>query len=294
MQQPVADRGASTAEVQVRSLDAHGDERRRDVIAVEEPLEIRIATGRAAKRAQRSVSVTMRTPGHDFELAVGFLFTEGIVTAAGQVQAVDFCGPAPPGKVQSNIVRVDLRPEVVVDLARLQRNFFSTSSCGICGKASLDALDMEGCPLLDPERPRIPAGLVHALPGRLREAQAVFDRTGGLHAAGLFDVSGALVLCREDVGRHNAVDKVIGAQVLAGLTPLSDHVLVVSGRVSFEILQKALAGGIPVVVAVGAPSSLAVETAERFGFTLIGFARDGRYNVYAGEQRLEREGASEC
>ncbi len=283
-----ADRGESTARVSVLALDHAGETRRQDLIAVEEPMEIRVASGPPGERRARSVSVTMRTPGHDFELAVGFLFAEGLLRSRADIDDIAFCGPAPPGKPQSNIVRVELVAGVALDLVTLQRNFYSTSSCGICGKASLDALQLDGFGALDPERPRLRAEVVHTLPDRLRAAQAVFDVTGGLHAAGLFSADGSLLACREDVGRHNAVDKLIGAQLLGERMPLADLALVVSGRVSFEILQKALSAGIAMIIAVGAPSSLAVEMAERFGMTLVGFARDRRFNVYAGEQRIAR------
>lgn len=284
-----ADRGQSTAAVVVRALDADGESTRDDTIAVEEPMEIRIESGPPDRRHTRSVSVTMRTPGHDFELAVGFLFSEGLLGSAADLCGIEFCGPPPPGKPQSNIVRVELASTMELDLVKLQRNFYSTSSCGICGKASLDALSFEGFAALKPGEPRISASVVHRLPERLREAQAVFALTGGLHAAGLFAPDGALIACREDVGRHNAVDKLIGSRVMLEEVPLSDQILAVSGRVSFEILQKALAAGVPMIVAVGAPSSLAVEMAERFGMTLVGFARDERFNVYAGEGRIVRE-----
>ncbi len=284
--QAKADRGQSTQEVTVQSLDVTVTEKREDVVAVEEPMEIRVQTGPEGQRRTRSVSVTMRTPGHEFELAVGFLYSEGLLPAADVVKHIAFCGPPPPGKPQSNIVRVELDASVELDLVKLQRNFYSTSSCGICGKASLDALNFEGFAKLDPARLRVRAEVVHGMTKKLRDAQSVFDRTGGLHAAGLFDTDGHLSTCREDVGRHNAVDKAIGDRVLAGATPLSDTILVVSGRVSFEILQKALAAGIPMIIAVGAPSSLAVEMAERFGMTLVGFARDDRFNIYAGDQRI--------
>jgi FdhD protein len=217
---------------------------------------------------------------------VGFLFAEGLLTRAAEVQNIEFCGPPAPGKPHSNIVRVELTSEVQLDLIKLQRNFYSTSSCGICGKASLEALDFEGYRAAAAGVPQVSTEVVHGLPDTLRRAQAVFDLTGGLHAAGLFDTAGTLLACREDVGRHNAVDKLIGAQVLEERTPLASLILVVSGRVSFEILQKALAAGLPMIVAVGAPSSLAVEMAERFGMTLVGFARDRRFNVYAGADRL--------
>ena len=284
----VDDLGESVVSVAVRPMSA-GDaaELRDDVVAVEEPMEIRVMSG--PDRRTKSVSVTMRTPGHDFELAVGFLYAEGLLRNEREIDAIAFCGPPPPGKAQSNIVRVELDPRVDLDLVKLQRNFYSTSSCGICGKASLDALDFEGYEAPPAGKPEVAASVIHGLPARLRDAQGVFDRTGGLHAAGLFDAEGNLLVCREDVGRHNAVDKLVGAQVLAGAMPLFDRVLVVSGRVSFEITQKALAAGVSCLVAVGAPSSLAVEMATRFGMTLVGFARDGRFNVYAGPERIREE-----
>ena len=282
--------GEETTAVAVSAVDRDGVRQRSDLVAVEEPLEIRLAyRGLLAEPTTRSIAVTMRTPGHDFELAVGFLFAEGIVADASAIADVTFCGPPPPDRPQSNIVRVTLHDEVAVDLKRLQRNFFSTSSCGICGKASLDALDFEGGPTLAHGEPIVGARVIHELPERLRRDQGVFDATGGLHAAGLFTAEGELLACREDVGRHNAVDKLVGAQILAGEASLANRVLVVSGRVSFEILQKALAASLPIVVAVGAPSSLAVKLAERFGITLVGFARDGRFNIYGGDQRIARD-----
>ena len=280
------DQGNSTADVAVHEYGATSGLSRSDTIAVEEPMEIRVQTEVDGKRPARSVSITMRTPGHDFELAVGFLYGEGLISSPDDVKHIAFCGPPAPGKPHSNIVRVELNSHVQLDLVKLQRNFYSTSSCGICGKASLDALDFDGFEMTAAKHPMVDVDVVHLLPERLRARQPVFDLTGGLHAAGLFDATGVLVDSREDVGRHNAVDKLIGAQVLAGNAPLSEQLLVVSGRVSFEILQKALAASIPVVVAVGAPSSLAVEMAKRFGMTLIGFARDNRFNVYCGHDRI--------
>jgi len=284
------DRGEATTRVAIRALDAGGETAREDTIAVEEPMEIRVSSGPEGERRMRSVSVTMRTPGHDFELAVGFLRGEGLLTRRDQLVEIALCGPPPPGRAQSNIVRVTLAQDVELDLVKLQRNFYSTSSCGICGKASLDALDFEGYQAADPARLRVAAEVVHGMPAALRSAQEAFDLTGGLHAAGLFRADGTLDLCREDVGRHNAVDKLIGRRFLDGRLELADHILMVSGRVSFEILQKALSAGIPAIVAVGAPSSLAVELAERFSMTLIGFARDRRFNVYAGASRVVRGG----
>lgn len=278
--------GESDRTVRVRRVSTESARPADDLVAVEEPMEIRVAFGPEDSRAARSLSVTMRTPGSDFELAVGFLFTEGILTEAVQVRSVEFCGPPVPGRRTSNIVRVDLAPDVKVDLERLQRHFFTTSSCGICGKASLDALHVHGIETTHPDRPCVDGEVIRGLPGRLREGQALFDRTGGLHAAALFEPDGTRLALREDVGRHNAVDKLLGWAFREGRTPLVDRLMVVSGRASFEILQKALVAGVPILVAVGAPSSLAVEMAERFGMTLVGFASDRRYNLYSGAQRI--------
>jgi FdhD protein len=251
---------------------------RTDALAAEEPLEIRV---QSPGQEQRSVAVTMRTPGGDFELAVGFLFTEGLI-APGDVHRVAYCDTLPGEDQRYNIVSVTLDRPFDHDL--LKRNFYATSSCGVCGKAALDDIEVRCRPVGD--GPEVPAETILALPDRLRKAQKVFDRTGGLHAAGLFTADGALVSVREDVGRHNAVDKVIGEQVLAGQVPLSEHILQVSGRLSFEIVQKAAVAGIPIVSAVSAPSSLAVEAGERFGMTLVGFVRDDRLNVYSQPERI--------
>jgi FdhD protein len=251
-----------------------------DALAVEEPLEIRLEAAAGGRAVRQTISVTMRTPGHDVELAVGFLFTEGIVRDRAQIEQVGHCGLA------ANVVRVRLTADADVDLARLERHFYTTSSCGVCGKTSIDALRTTSRYGITPGRPVVDPKLINRLPRAVRAAQTVFDRTGGLHASALFDVDGRLHCLREDVGRHNALDKVIGAELLAGHLPASDRVLVVSGRASFELVQKAVMGGIPVVVAVGAPSSLAVDLAVRTGMTLVGFARDGRFNVYAGGERV--------
>ncbi len=260
--------------------------KRDDLLAVEEPMEIRVGFGPRERRTARSLSITMRTPGNDFELAAGFLYTEGILKDRSQIDSIEFCGPAVPGRETSNIVRVDLAAGVELDMKSLERHFYTTSSCGICGKASLDAVQVKGIDPLPGGEPRFRRGDVHELPDKLRAAQPVFDRTGGLHAAGLVTPDGDLVEIREDVGRHNAVDKLIGRRFLDGEAPLSGFGMVVSGRASFEILQKALVGGIPLIVAVGAPSSLAVEMADRFGMTLVGFASAARFNVYSGGDRI--------
>jgi FdhD protein len=257
-----------------------GDGRRRtaDQLATEEPMEIRVD---APGLEQRRVAVTMRTPGHDFELAAGFLFTEGIVSAQADVNRVRYCD-VPREEQQYNVVTVDLRRPYDPDL--LQRNFYTTSSCGVCGKASLDSIAVR-CEAVA-EGPQVAESVIVALPDRLREAQRVFDRTGGLHAAGLFDASGTLLELREDVGRHNAVDKLVGRALLAGDLALSERVLMVSGRLSFEIVQKAAVAGIPIVCAVSAPSSLAVDTGRRFGMTLVGFLRGSRFNIYTNAERI--------
>ncbi|HET6713884.1 MAG TPA: formate dehydrogenase accessory sulfurtransferase FdhD [Actinomycetota bacterium] len=251
---------------------------RPDSLATEEPMEIRVqGPGQQAE----PVAVTMRTPGADYELAVGFLFTEGLI-APGQVTRVAYCDDLIGEEQRYNVVTVTL--DRVFDHDLLRRNFFATSSCGICGKTALDDVEVRCAPVAD--GPVVPADVLATLPDRLRSNQRVFDRTGGLHAAGLFTPDGELLTLREDVGRHNAVDKVIGEHVLVGRLPLGDHVLQVSGRASFEIVQKAAMAGVPIVSAVSAPSSLAVEAGERFGMTIVGFVRDGRCNVYTRPERV--------
>ena len=260
-----------------------GIARRDDAVATEEPLEIRVSyEKKGGIRVARSVSVTMRTPGNDAELAAGFLFGEGIVRERAQIEEII----AGTGTAEANTVLVRLVAGTEVDLGSLERHFYTTSSCGVCGKTSIEALRLK-CRVLQPaDGPVMDVATLLALPGTLRGAQSAFDRTGGLHGAGLFECSGGLVCAREDVGRHNAVDKVIGAQVMAGAMPLGGTALVVSGRASFELMQKALMAGIPFLVAVGAPSSLAVKLARQFGATLVGFVRDGRLNVYSGAHRV--------
>ncbi len=261
-----------------------------DSLAVEEPLEIQLGYEKKGWHVHKSISVTMRTPGHDFELAAGFLFTEGILRRPDQIAQIR---PEPADAENGNVVRIELKPDVVVDWQRLERHFYTSSSCGVCGKTSIEALRMTGLgskPVFGGAHPLVSAATLHELPRRLREAQAVFEKTGGLHAAALFEPDGRLIALREDVGRHNAVDKLIGSQWLTGRTPLLETILFVSGRASFELMQKALMAGIPMLVAVGAPSSLAVALAEEFSATLIGFTRDQRFNIYAGADRV-REAA---
>lgn len=254
---------------------------RPDTLVAEEPMEIRLDG--------RPLAVTMRTPGDDFALAAGFLVSEGVVSRAADVANIVYCaGAAEDGRNTYNVVDVRLAPGVPLPDITLERNVYTTSSCGLCGKASLDAVRTTArWPVADTPPVRVTPGLLAVLPDRLRAAQQVFDRTGGLHAAGLFSPEGDLLDLREDIGRHNAVDKVVGRALRSGALPLSRTVLLVSGRASFELAQKAVMAGIPVLAAVSAPSSLAVDLAAETGLTLVGFLRGGSMNVYAGEHRLD-------
>jgi len=275
-------------ELQIDAVRSAGNTRRNDVIAVEEPLEIRLMRDGLPEADEnggtgRSISVTMRTPGHDAELAIGFLYGEGILREPRDVVDAGHCGPT------GNILRVTARADLPLDLARLQRNFYSTSSCGICGKASIDAVTASaggrrvtgassGMVVREP--------VLRGLPDKLRAAQAGFAETGGMHAVGLFSADGELVAVREDVGRHNAMDKLVGAALLANELPWSERVLLLSGRASFELLQKAMMAGVPLVAAIGAPSTLAVELAESAGITLVAFLRPGGCNIYCNGWRV--------
>lgn len=255
-----------------------------DIVAVEEPMEVRIVSaGEAGPRTDR-VAVTMRTPGHDFDLAVGFLLSEGLIARHEDVVDVSYC-PDPDDVQQYNVVQVTLAPSTSFDQSMLDRNFYATSSCGVCGKGSLEALRTY-CAVVDDDGLRVDGSVVRGLPAKLRAQQPLFSETGGLHATGLFASDGSLITLREDVGRHNALDKVVGYHLMAGDLPLSAHIAVVSGRASWELLQKAAAAGIPMVVAIGAPSSLAVDLAVEFGMTLAAFTRDDGFNVYAGSHRI--------
>jgi FdhD protein len=253
--------------------------RREDVLAAEEPLEIRVGSAAAG---YTPISVTMRTPGHDDELTAGFLWTEGILESPDQLDAVTPIKNSASGK--RNAIEAELRNRHF-DPKKFQHNFFAASSCGICGKAAIEMIRQRG---LRPPNPhfRMEPNLLCQLPERLRSAQRVFGRTGGLHAAALFDAAGDLLVLREDIGRHNAVDKVAGWALLGGHLPLAEHVLLVSGRGGFEIVQKALVMGTPILASVSAPSSLAVQLAREMGLTLAGFLRGQRFVVYAGEPRL--------
>ena len=258
-----------------------------DLVVVEEPLEIRLGYGATNNRKQERVSVTMRTPTHDFDLALGFLFSEGIIQSYEQVLSIKYCVDA--GKqATENIVRVELKPEVIVDTKLFQRNFYITSSCGVCGKASIEAIEAMTCEIeasQQPEEWQVTPDIIYQLSKELIAAQSAFTYTGGLHAAALFDKLGKIILIREDVGRHNALDKVIGNALTQNL-PLNDKIILMSSRASFELIQKVIMAKIPIIVTIGAPSSLAVQTAERFGVTLLGFLKDYRFNVYSGAERV--------
>lgn len=272
-------------DVQIDALRDAGDVRRRDAVAIEEPLEIRVMRDGLPEADEnggtgRSISVTMRTPGHDAELALGFLHGEGVIAGPRDVIAVGACGPT------SNVIRVTVRADLPLDLARLQRNFYTTSSCGVCGKTSIEAVTHTA------GRKPIESDLVvrestlRLMPDVLRSAQPEFAETGGMHAVGLFTPAGGLEALREDVGRHNAMDKLVGASLHEGALPWTERVVLLSGRASFELLQKAYIAGAPVVAAIGAPSSLAVELAESAGITLVAFLRAGGCNVYCHPHRV--------
>jgi FdhD protein len=273
----------------VRKVADGSNTLQQDQVAVEEPLEIRVGYHFKGRAGSKAISLTMRTPGHDAELAAGFLLSEGVVRDCGDISAIRHIGvPGPAGSATTEIL-VDLGPEVDIDFARLERHFYTTSSCGVCGKTSLEAIETQACAPIPLTGLCMDTELIHMLPDRLRDSQPVFAHTGGLHAAALFDETGNLLSVREDVGRHNALDKLVGDQFLAGRVPLSNRLLLVSGRASFELMQKALMAGIPMVAAVGAPSSLAVDLANRFQMTLLGFVRNRHFNIYSGHWRIKGE-----
>jgi FdhD protein len=253
---------------------------RLDQITTEEPLEIRLLPH------QKTVAVTMRTPGADFQLAAGFLYSEGVITCREDIRRISYCmDESVDGEQRYNIVNVELREGLIPDLQPLERHFYTSSACGVCGKASLEALHLRGCTVIAPGLMVTPE-TIYSLPDQLRAAQGIFTATGGLHAAAVFDAKGKLLNLWEDVGRHNALDKLIGSALLSDELPLNNHIVMVSGRSSFEILQKSTTAGVPIVCSVSAPSSLAVSVAKEFGITLIGFLRGQRFNVYTGVERI--------
>lgn len=271
----------SSVTAQVIKVSENGASSLTDRVAAEEPLEIRLDYKGDTGRKIKSISVTMRTPGNDAELATGFLYTEGIVNAADDIVSIENTD-----EKNGNVVKVTLANGVVPDIDKLERNFYTTSSCGVCGKSSIEAVRV-ACNILDTKDDiKIRPDLLYTLPAQLRRHQEVFEQTGGLHAVALFGLDGRLLLVREDAGRHNAADKLIGACLQAGRLPLNAHIMLLSGRASFELVQKAAMAGVKVIAAVGAPSSLAVQMANDWGITLIGFLRDKRFNIYSAEQRI--------
>ena len=273
----------------IKRIDSGCSSEINDLLAVEEPLEISLVYGDENSRTQKNISVTMRTPGNDRELAAGFLFTEGIIKSNEDISDVKL------KRINENVICVELKENIIVDINKLERHFYTTSSCGVCGKSSIDAVKTTGKAVLFEknslaEKSMVPANvkekIICRLPVLLSEKQNVFQSTGGLHASALFDLEGNLILVREDVGRHNALDKLIGAALEENKLPFDSHILLLSGRASFELIQKAAMARIKIVAAVGAPSSLAVELAREFDITLIGFLRDKRFNIYCGEQRI--------
>jgi FdhD protein len=275
-------KNATTLLVGIIKINENVAQHFQDTLANEEPLEIRIGYGDAVQRMQKSISVTMRTPGNDYELAKGFLFTEGIIKNPLDIQSLKHCDG-----INENVVNIELKEGVAVEVNRLERNFYTTSSCGICGKSSIEAvktscrIDKTGNDDL-----KFSSEIIYQLPEVLRRRQDVFEFTGGLHACGLFDSSGNMLLLREDIGRHNAVDKLIGAALDQFVMPLNRYLLLLSGRASFELVQKASMAGIKIIAAIGAPSSLALQMAEEAGITLIGFLRNSSFNIYSGAHRI--------
>jgi len=255
----------------------------RDLLAVEEPLEIRLQYGPEVDRKEQTLSITMRTPGNDEELTAGFLWTEGLITAASDIRTIHHCLQE---ENSGNVIKASISPSVEIDFDKLSRHFYTSSSCGVCGKTSMEAVTQASPHQIPQGFPQITREQLYQLPKILREKQLVFEHTGGLHASGLFGSDGRLVRLREDVGRHNALDKLIGSALLKDGLPLFGHAVLVSGRASFELVQKAYMAGIPIMAAVGAPSSLAVDLARDSGMTLIGFLRENKFNVYTGAERV--------
>lgn len=273
--------------IKINSLQTANKAIDNDILAVEEPLEIRLVYGSNQSRTTKNISITMRTPGHDFELAQGFLFTEGIIKNYNQILEISYFNSL---LNPENIVIVELREDVELDLLKLERHFYTSSSCGVCGKASIEAVKTTGDihKTVSAETIKVSKELIYSLPDILRKNQNIFESTGGLHASALFNLEGELIIAREDVGRHNALDKLIGVALAKNLLPLDKHILLLSGRASFELIQKATMATVKIVAAIGAPSSLAVQMAHEFGITLIGFLKDERFNIYTGEERILR------
>jgi FdhD protein len=280
---------SAAEKVSIKRINGRSGYTDMDTLAVEEPLEIRIEYGPQENRKIKNVSITMRTPGNDAHLAMGFLFTEGIIGNKNQVKQIDIPAEMPGAENKENTVTVCLQPGVEFDVQKLERHFYTTSSCGVCGKSSIEAVKTISAsqrPNTPGNGPFIDAQVLYQLPEILRAKQNIFEHTGSLHACAIYNVEGDLLLLHEDVGRHNALDKLIGNALADDMLPLHHTVLLLSGRASFELLQKAVMAGIQIIAAIGAPSSMAVQTAAAFGVTLAGFLRDERFNIYCGEERI--------
>ncbi|MDJ0553637.1 MAG: formate dehydrogenase accessory sulfurtransferase FdhD [Microcoleaceae cyanobacterium MO_207.B10] len=272
---------SSKTKAQIWVVENHNFVTRSDQLATEEPLEIRLTF------PKQTVAVTMRTPGADFDLATGFLYSEGIIKNREDIAKISYClEPEIDGEQKQNIINITLKSELTPELKTLERHFFTTSACGVCGKTSIESLKIKGFSAI-PLGMEVSREIIYSLSDKLSTGQGVFKSTGGLHAAGLFDAHGELLKLREDVGRHNALDKLIGSEFLAGKLPLNNHIIMVSGRSSFEILQKCITAGVPIICAVSAPSSLAVEIAREFNITLVGFLRGRKFNIYSGVERIK-------
>lgn len=271
---------STATQTRITVVDGDSVTSRRVRVATEEPFQIRVA---GHGQDPVDIAVTMRTPGADMELAAGFLFTEALISSRDEIATIRYCEPEGPAEQWYNVATVHLRRPF--DPGRLQRTFYANSSCGVCGKASIDQVEIT-CPALEPG-PSVRASVIQGLPDTARAAQVVFEATGGIHAAALFEADGTLAALREDVGRHNAMDKLVGHELLAGRLPASDGIAFLSGRASFELVQKAAVAGIPIVCAVSAPSTLAIGAARRLGMTLVGFLREGRFSVYTHPERIQ-------
>lgn len=258
-----------------------------DLIAVEEPLEIRLGFGKNLERQQRKLAVTMRTPGADLELAVGFLYTEGVIRSYDDIESVKHCDDVESDDEKGNVVRVELKPKIVVDFKSIERNFYTTSSCGVCGKTSINSIKTQQNFSIPIVKDIVTQQILLSLTSKVTSEQTVFSHTGGIHASALFDLNGELLLLREDVGRHNALDKLIGDELLHNKLPIQNNILWVSGRTSFELIQKASMAGIIMLVAVGAPSSLAVQLAQETAISLIGFSKSDSFNIYSHPERIK-------
>lgn len=275
----------ATDQIRVLKIDATTSQEFVDTIAVEEPLEINLSYGPMNNRSRQNLAVTMRTPGNDEALAIGFFFSEGLISTIADIRNISRL-PQKKNHHSENTILIELAPTVQVDMKRLSRHFYTSSSCGVCGKTSIEMVSSTIYHFSRAGLPKVKQETLCKLPESLRQAQSVFESTGSIHAAGLFNPAGKLLFMQEDVGRHNALDKLLGVALQQNLIPLKEHILLLSGRISFELVQKALMAGIPIIAAVGAPSSLAVSMADTYGTSLIGFLKKNKFNVYCGKDRI--------